>query len=388
MTLARHIDDEGHRMAPGLLYRAGKPNPKVLDPLMAVVRNPKERMGDIEAQLAANLIGVRGVQRLATQFGREHLAVYSQALLDYSAAFMARTIASIPPGVYRFEDAMDDDGFEAKTIPIRVTLTIRPDRAIVDLTQTGDAVPGPINCPRAVACSASYYCFACLLDAAVPLNDGCFSAIEVITRPGSLVDAQYPRPVVAGNTETSQRIVDVVFGALAQALPQRIPAASGGTMSAFALGSRGGPVWTYIETIPGGAGGGPRWEGASAVHTHMTNTLNTPAEALEMQYPLRVRRFERSRGSGGAGLHRGGDSVIREVEVLADIEGTILSERRVGRPWGLHGGQPGASGSNTLIQPDGSEVPLGGKAHFFAAPGSCVRIVTPAGGGWNAPPQE
>jgi N-methylhydantoinase B len=384
MTLARHIDDEGHRMAPALIYQAGKPNPAVLDPFLAAVRNPSERLGDLEAQLAANTIGVRGVQRLATQFGPEHLLTYSQALLDYSAAFMARAIAAIPPGVYRFEDQMDDDGFEAQHIPIRVTLTIQPDKAIVDLSETADAVPGPINSPRAVACSAAYYCFACLLDGAVPLNDGCFSAIEVITRPGSLVDAQYPSAVVAGNTETSQRVVDTVFGALAQALPERIPAASAGTMSAFALGSRDGPVWTYIETIPGGAGAGPQRNGASAVHTHMTNTLNTPAEALEMQYPLRVVRFERAAGSGGAGLHRGGDGVVRELEILADVEGTILSERRRTRPWGLAGGEAGAAGVNTLIQPDGSQTPLGGKVHFTAGPGSRIRIVTPGGGGWKA----
>jgi len=189
--------------------------------------------------------------------------------------------------------------------------------------------------------------------------------------------------VVAGNTETSQRIVDVIFGALSQALPDRIPAASAGTMSCLAIGSRGGPVWTYIETIPGGAGGGPRRAGAPAIHTNMTNTLNTPAEALEMQYPLRVRRFERLPGSGGRGVHNGGDAVVRELDILGDIEGTVLSERRRQGPWGLNGASAGAPGSNVLIAPDGTERSLGGKAQFSAGAGWRIRITTPGGGGWQ-----
>jgi N-methylhydantoinase B len=400
MALARHIDDEGHRMPPSILYTAAGANPLVMDPFLKAVRNPAERLGDLDAQLAANTIGVRAVQRLAKQFGASHLEEYSMSLLDYSAAFMRRAISTIPPGIYRFEDVMDGDGFDAVDIPIRLKLTVESDRVVVDLTQTADAVPGPINCPRAVACSAAYYCFACLMDSAAPLNEGCFSAIDVITRPGSLVDARYPSAVVAGNTETSQRIVDVIFGALAQALPNKIPAASSGTMSAFALGAAGSaaplrsafciqtsafpPTWTYIETIPGGSGGGPQRAGTHAVHTHMTNTLNTPAEALEMQYPLRVRRFERSRGSGGAGQQSGGDGVIREIEILGDVEGTILSERRTRCPWGLAGGSAGAAGANTFISADGVERPLGGKAHFVAGPGCRIRIVTPGGGGWGS----
>jgi N-methylhydantoinase B len=385
MALARHIDEEGHRMPPGILYTAVGPNASVMEPFLKAARNPSERLGDLDAQLAANTIGVRAVQRLVKQFGVDHLVFYSQSLLDYSAAFMSRAIASIPAGTYRFEDVMDGDGFDAIHIPIRVKLTVKPDRVMVDLTQTADAVPGPINCPRAVACSAAYYCFSCLMDPAAPLNQGCFSVIDVVTRPGSLVDARYPSAVVAGNTETSQRIVDVIFGALAQALPGRIPAASSGTMSAFALGGRGGagPVWTYIETICGGAGAGPQGPGIHAVHTHMTNTLNTPAEALEMQYPLRVRRFERARNSGGAGQHPGGDGVIREIEILAEVEGTLLSERRTVQPWGLAGGDSASAGVNTLIDPDGAESPLGGKAHFVAGVGTRVRIVTPGGGGWG-----
>jgi N-methylhydantoinase B len=384
MALARHIDEEGHRMPPAILYTTEGPNTAVMDPFLKAARNPAERLGDLHAQMAANTIGVRAVQRLAAQFGAEQLADYCKALLDYSAAFMALAISAIPPGSYSFTDVMDGDGFDATNIPMWVTLTVSGNRVTVDFRETADAVTGPINCPRAVACSAAYYCFSCLLETDVPLNQGCFSAIEVITRPGSLVDAQYPSPVVAGNTETSQRIVDVIFGALAKAIPDRIPAASSGSMSAFALGSNNSPIWTYIETIPGGSGGGPDHDGEHAVHTHMTNTLNTPAEALEMQYPLRVRRFERARCSGGNGRHPGGDGVVREIEILANAEGTILSERRTSQPWGLAGGGSAAAGCNTLIHPDGTEQPLGGKAHFTASPGTRVRIITAGGGGWGA----
>jgi N-methylhydantoinase B len=384
MTLSRHIDDEGYRIAPALLYVAGKTNGAVLDPLLAAVRTPSERLGDLEAQLAANSVGARGVQRLARQFGREHLSAYSEALLRYSAAFMSRAISAIPGGVYRFEDALDDDGFDDRSIPIRVKLMIDGDRAIVDLSESADDVAGPVNCPRAVTCSAIYYCFACLLEDSVPLNEGCFRNIEMITRPGSVVDAQYPSAVVAGNTETSQRIVDAVFGALAQAIPDRIPAASAGTMSSLALGSRQPPIWTYYETIPGGAGAGPIGPGESAVQVHMTNTLNTPAEALEMQYPIRARRFERVIGSGGKGAHLGGDGVIRELEMLCDVEGTILSDRRRTAPYGLAGGSSGSTGRNSLVLPDGRVETLAGKAHFHAHSGSRIQIITPGGGGWGA----
>jgi N-methylhydantoinase B len=384
MALSRHIDDEGHRIPPALLYIAGQVNHAVLDPLLAAVRTPSERLGDLDAQLAANAIGVRETCRLAEHFGIQALTTYSQALIDYSATFMAGAIAQIPDGVYTFEDAMDDDGFSDETIAIRVKITIAGDRAVVDLTGTADAVAGPVNCPRAVACSAVFYCFVCLLDESVPLNEGCFGNIEVITRAGSLVEAAYPSPVVAGNTETSQRVVDAVLGALAAAIPDRIPAASSGSMSSLALGAVAAPMWTYYETIPGGAGGGPIHAGESAVQTHMTNTLNTPAEALEMQYPMRVRRFELARNTGGAGVHPGGHGVIREIQMLTEVSGTILSDRRRLKPWGLAGGGAGSAGQNAILRSDGTEELLRGKDRFHARIGDRVRVVTPGGGGWQA----
>jgi N-methylhydantoinase B len=381
MTLSRHIDEEGVRIEPALLDRRGARDEAVLSRLLSAVRTPDERLGDLEAQLAANHVGAVALGRMIARHGIDVVEHCGRALLDYSQAFMARTIATIPPGEYRFEDVMDDDGLGAGPVPIRVTARVSRDRVEVDLCESADQVAGCINCPRAVTRSAAYYCFACLLEEHVPLNSGIFRNIDVVTRPGSVLDALYPAAVVAGNTETSQRVVDVIFGALAQALPDRIPAASCGTMSSVALGGDG---WAYYETIGGGGGGGPGFDGASAVQCHMTNTLNTPAEALELQYPLRVRRFERAQGTGGAGSGRGGDGIVREIEALADCEGTILSDRRVSRPYGLAGGEPGKAGGEVIASAsDARDMPVKGKAQFRLRRGDVLRVRTPGGGGWG-----
>jgi N-methylhydantoinase B len=381
MTLSRNIDEEGIRIEPSLLYQANQVNQELLDRILQAVRTPQERMGDLEAQLAANRVGQASLIRLVDREGIAKVQQYGHALLDYSQAFMARAIDAIPDGAYSFEDAMDDDGAGNGPIAIRATITIAKDRAAVDFRDSADAVAGCINCPQAVTLSAVYYCFACLLDASTPFNAGCFRNIDVLTRPGSVLHAEYPSAVVAGNTETSQRVVDVVFGALSKALPDRIPAASCGTMSSVALG---GDNWTYYETIGGGSGATLGGNGASAVQCHMTNTLNTPAEALEMQYPLRVRRFSRALSTGGHGSSAGGDGIIREIEALADCEGTVLTDRRQSRPYGLHGGEPGEAGRNMIVDPDGSEHPLPGKMQFKLRKGQTLRIQTPGGGGWGA----
>ena len=314
MTLSRHIDEEGIRIEPGLLYRRGVRDETLLGKILHAVRTPAERIGDLEAQLAANHVGASAMLRMIERHGMETVTRYGNALLDYSQSFMAACIGSIPDGDYAFEDVLDDDGTGAGPIGIVAMVKIAGDRATVDLTGSADQVAGCINCPAAVARSAVYYCFACLLGEGVPLNGGCFRNIDVITRPGSVVHALYPAAVVAGNTETSQRIVDAVFGgAGAGADPERIPAASCGTMNSLAFGGEG---WTYYETIGGGSGAGPSGDGASCVQCHMTNTLNTPAEALELQYPLRVRRFERVAKTGGEGAFRGGDGIIRSIECL------------------------------------------------------------------------
>jgi N-methylhydantoinase B len=275
---------------------------------------------------------------------------------------------------------LDDDGTGYGPVAISAKVRIAGDRATVDLRGCDDQVKGCVNCPASVARAAVYYCFACLMDEHVPLNGGCFRNVEVLTRPGSVVHARYPAAVVAGNTETSQRLVDVVFGALARASPDRVPAASCGTMSSVALG---GEAWTYYETIGGGSGAGPDGDGASAVQCHMTNTLNTPAEAIEMQYPLRVVRFERAAGTGGAGKYRGGDGIIRELEALTPCEGTVITDRRISRPYGLSGGSPASAGRNAIVAGPGDGTPIGGKSKVKLSRGDVLRIITPGGGGWG-----
>jgi N-methylhydantoinase B len=380
MTLSTHIDQEGIRIEPTRLLTAGVRNQDVFDRIMNAVRTPAERLNDLEAQLSANTVGARSLAATVGIHGAEYVRRYGRALLDYSQAFLAAAIDAIPDGVYEFEDRMDDDGAGTLDIPIRVVITINGDQATVDLRNSAPQAKGCINCPRAVALSAAYYCFACLLDPGVPLNGGCFRNITVLTTPGTVCHAEYPAAVVAGNTETSQRLVDVIFGALANAIPDTIPAASCGTMNSVALGGEG---WTYYETVGGGSGGGPTGSGASAVQCHMTNTLNTPAEAIELQYPLRVRRFERDPGTGGNGRHRGGDGVIREIEALAPTTGTLLTDRRLHRPYGLAGGTPGSPGENWIIVTGDHDQVVAPKAEFALKTGDRLRIMTPGGGGWG-----
>jgi N-methylhydantoinase B len=394
MTLSRRIDEEGVRIEPALLYRRGVREEGLLQRILSAVRTPDERLGDLEAQLAANAVGVRALRRMIESRGRDTVLQYGRALQNYAEAFMSRTIAAIPDGTYRFEDVMDDDGAGAGPITIRVVVSFQGDVAAVDFTGTDPQVQGCVNCPDAVTRSAVYYCFACLMmnaagEAGVPLNGGCFRNIRVITRPGTVVHAVYPAAVVAGNTETSQRVVDVVFGALAKALPDVIPAASCGTMSSVALGGMlpGGRAWTYYETVGGGSGASPDGDGASAVQCHMTNTLNTPAEAIELQYPLRVRRFERAPATGGAGRKVGGDGIAREIEALEECEGTLLADRRKGRPYGLRGGGAGEPGNDFIhVTASGESVDWEtGKVRFRLRRGDVLHIRTPGGGGYGAP---
>ena len=382
MPLATEIFQEGLRIPPVKLVRAGRFDADLLALLLANVRTPEERRGDLGAQLAALRTGERRLREVAGKYGAAKLAEQTTELLDYAERSMRLRIAAIPDGAYDFEDVLDDDGFGAEDLPIRCRLTVAGERATVDFRDSAPQTRGGVNANRAVTTAAVMYCFRCLIREEVPYNAGLLRPIEILTTPGTLVDAVAPAAVAAGNVETSQRITDVVMGALAQALPLDVPAASSGSMSNLSLGGadpRNGAPFAYYETIAGGMGARPDADGLSAIHTHMTNSLNTPVEALERQLPILVRRYGVRRGSGGAGAFRGGDGVVKEFELLADAEITLLTERRRRGPYGLAGGEPGAPGLNLL---DGE--PLAAKGSFDAKAGQRLRIETPGGGGFGA----
>jgi N-methylhydantoinase B len=374
-TRAVTIDEEGLRIAPTLL------DDDVVARLCAVARAPEERRGDLAAQRAALEVGSRRLQALAETYGADTLAARSEALIGYTEALLRAAIRDIPDGVYAFADSLDDDGAGRHDVAIRVRLTIAGDGAVVDFSDSDDEVPGPLNAVYAVTLSAVVYAFRLLLAEDAPTNHGLYLPLEVVAPDGSLLNARPPRAVAAGNVETSQRIVDVVLGALAQALPGRIPAASAGTMSNVLFGD---DQFAYYETIGGGAGASPAGAGASAVQTHMTNTRNTPVEVIEHTLPVRIARYARRRGSGGGGLHAGGDGIVREFELLRDTTVTLIGERRRRPAYGLSGGGPGTPGEDALQRGD-VRVRLPAKVTFAARAGDRVTICTPGGGGYGDP---
>ncbi len=375
VTRAVTIDDEGLRIPPTRL------DDVIIGKLCAVARAPDERRGDLAAQRAALEVGCRRLVALAATHGADTLAARSQALIGYTEALLRAAIADIPDGVYAFADSLDDDGAGRNEIGIRVLVTISGDRATVDFSDSDAEVQGPLNAVYAVTLSAVVYAFRLLLAEDAPTNHGLYLPLEVIAPDGSVLNAQPPRAVAAGNVETSQRVVDVVLGALAQALPKRIPSASAGTMSNVLFGD---DQHAYYETIGGGAGASPSAAGASCVQTHMTNTRNTPVELLEHELRLRIVRYARRRGSGGGGSHHGGDGIVREFELLAPTTVTIIGERRRRPPYGLSGGGPGTPGEDTLRRGE-VIVRLPAKVTFAARAGDRLTIATPGGGGHGDP---
>ena len=384
MPLARHIDEEGVRIPPRKLRVRGRVDRKFFAWFLSQVRTPAEREGDLRAQLAANRVGEGRLGAAVEKYGAALLRRGIDALLDYTERRTRHAIRQIPTGTFQFEDVLDDDGLGTRNIRIRVAVTLRGGHATVDFTGTDPQVPGSMNAVYPVTLSAVFYVFKCLAGAEVPSNAGGMRPLTVIAPEGSVVNARYPAPVAGGNVETSQRVVDVVLGALAQAAADRIPAASCGTMNNVTLGGRDGAgnAFAYYETIAGGMGAGPGLGGLSGVQTHMTNTLNTPIEAIETAFAFRVRRYARRRGSGGAGAFEGGDGVVREYETRVPAEVVLLTERRVHAPWGLAGGGSGAPGENVLITPQG-ERRLPGKVSFVLRPGEILSVRTPGGGGYG-----
>jgi N-methylhydantoinase B/oxoprolinase/acetone carboxylase alpha subunit len=390
MPLAREIYQEGLRLPPILLVRRGRMDVPLLDLILANVRTPDERRGDLMAQIAANRRGEERLLEMAARHGRETLDRNMQALQDYSEAMMRASTAQIPYGEYSFSDYLDEDGAGSGPVEIRVKIDVSDDVVDVDFKGSSAQVAGCVNANHAVAVSATAYVFRCvagrLVSGDIPYNSGLLRPVSIHTPERSVVNAGPPAAMAAGNVETSQRITDTLFGALAKALPALIPAASSGTMNNLTVGGwdpRRDKPFAYYETIAGGSGASPEGPGASAIHTHMTNSWNTPAEAFEHEYPMRIRRYEIRRGSGGPGKYRGGDGIVREIEFLAPAEVTILSDRRVSGPWGLQGGGSGAPGRNSLAR-DAVEMPIAGKARFEVKVGDVLRIETPGGGGWGA----
>jgi N-methylhydantoinase B len=385
MSISREIFQEGLIIPPVKLFDQGALNQAVLDLILSNVRTSQERSGDIMAQVAANLRGAKRMQETVDRYGRTLISQYIDELLAYTERVTRALLRKIPNGVYSFSDSLDDDGIHDNPVQISVKVAVGDDSAVVDFTGTSAQVDGSLNAVYAITLSAVYYVFRSLIGLDVPNNAGCLVPIRVIAPEGSIVNARHPAPVAGGNVETSQRIVDVLFGALASALPGEVPAASQGTMNNVTIGGwdpiRNVP-FAYYETIAGGIGARPTKDGLSALHSHMTNTLNTPVEALEYAYPLRVKRYEIRRSSGGKGKHSGGDGIIREIELLAPAEINLITERRRLHPYGLHGGMPGARGENNL-QHGSTTLPLPGKGRVMADAGDVLQVCTPGGGGFG-----
>ncbi len=417
MGPCREIYQEGLRIPPVKIMRGGEIVPDILALLLNNVRTPEEREGDLGAQIAACQTGAQRLAEICARYGLARAQKAAAALLEYSEKLMRSFLVTVRPGNYSAEDFLDNDGVDNN--PVRIAVTIRVEKTrpaaslsaptpkpmvTIDFTGTDRQVAGAINAVEAITYSACFYVFRCLLREDVPTTAGLMRDIRVIAPPGTVVNARPPAAVAGGNVETSQRIVDVLLRALAKAIPDRIPAAAAGTMNNLTIGgmdSRGGDGRTagdrnneengphagqpfaYYETIAGGMGARPTKDGVSGVHTHMTNSLNTPAEALENAYPVRLRQYSLRANSGGRGQHTGGDGIVREIEVLTDAQVTLLADRRSRGPYGLAGAGDGAPGRTIIIRHDGSEEEIPGKTSVRLRAGERVRIESPGGGGWG-----
>lgn len=381
MPVSTRPEEEGLLIPPTLVMRNWAWRRSVLDHLLGGLRDGEGAFGDFSAQAAANRLGVRRLEALARSLGRDAFSTRAAALQDYAERLARSVFETLPAGAYRFTDHLDDDGAGTERIPISVTLSVLDGGdLVVDFDGTAPQVAGNLNCPLPVTVAAVTYVLRCLMPDQVPACAGALKPLEIRAPKGCLVNARPPAAVAAGNVETSMRIVDAVCGALAQVVPDRVPAASQGTMNNLAMGRRGQDGWDYYETVAGGMGGAPGAAGANARHSHMTNTLNTPVEVIERHYPLRVERYALRRGSGGDGRHPGGDGVVRAYRFLEPASLSVIGERRREGPWGLEGGAPGAPGVCTL---DGEVLPP--KCQRDVAAGQLLTLETPGGGGYGEP---
>ena len=401
MGLCSEIYQEGFRIPPVKLVRGGEMDRDLLALLLANVRTPREREGDLSAQIAARHTGEVRLREVCTRYGLPRVERAAEALLDYSEQMMQALLGKMPVGSCEAEDFLDDEGAPvaganeqevrgSKPVRIAVKITVQRQKnrgvVTVDFTGSDPQVAGSTNAVEAITYSACFYVFRCLLAEDVPATAGLMRPVRLIAPQGTVVNARSPAAVAGGNVETSQRIVDVLLRALAQIVPHRIPAASSGTMNNLTIGGidpRSGEPFAYYETIAGGSGASPQANGASGVHTHMTNSLSTPAEALEYAYPFRITRYGLRRDSGGEGKHPGGNGIVREIEVLTDAQVTLLSERRTVAPYGLDGGSEASRGRAIITDLEKKERAIPGKATAKLKKGERIRVETPGGGGWG-----
>ena len=383
---ATEIFQEGVRIPPIKLWHKGKLNDEAWALFLANVRTPREREGDLRAQYAANETARRRLDALVDRVGWATLTDAMRELNDYSERRMRAEIERLPDGTYAAQDVLDDDGHGHSDLTIRATLTIEGDELTIDFAGTAAQVDGPLNAPFAVTASAVYYAVRCLTDPTIPPNHGCYRPVEIKAPSRSLVNAEPPAAVVGGNLETSQRIVDVLIKALFEITPERAIAACQGTMNNFTFGGVNPDTnepFTFYETIAGGVGASAHRDGPDGTHSHMTNTLNTPIEVMESSFPVRVERYEFRLDSGGHGRHRGGHGLRRDVRALAPMTVSLLADRRRSRPYGLDGGEPGATGADRLIQGD-RETAFPSKGSRGLRPGDVISIRTPGGGGYGS----
>jgi N-methylhydantoinase B len=391
MGICREIYQEGIRIPPIKLIAGGQLQEDVFRLLLNNVRTPEEREGDLNAQIAACHTGAARLSEIVERYGLTRVQKVLRELQEYSEKLMRAFLSKVAHGRYEAEDFLDDDGTGSGPVRIAVALAFQAAPAgkplvTVDFTGSSPQVAGSINAVEAITYSACFYVFRCLLQEDVPAAAGLMRPVKLIAPAGTIVNARPPAAVAGGNVETSQRIVDVLLRALAKAMPDRVPAGSSGTMNNLTIGGideRTGEPFAYYETIAGGMGARPDRPGVNGVHTHMTNSLNTPAEALEYAYPLRVTHYGLRKGSGGAGKFRGGDGIVRELELLADAEVTLLADRRSRGPYGLRGGIDGAAGKTEIIRTDRTCQVIGGKASVRLKKGSRVKVESPGGGGWG-----
>ncbi len=386
MPLSTSLFQEGVIIPPLKLVENGEIDKKFMKFLLNNVRTPYEREGDFAAQIMANIIGIKRIKELIEKYSEKTVLFYADELINYTERITRHIIGNMKDGVFEFEDFLDNDGISDEPVKIKVIVEIKGDEMHIDFSESSPQVKGSVNAVFAITASAVLYVVRTLIEREISTNAGILRAIKIKTKKGTIVDAEFPSAVAGGNVETSQRIVDVLLGALYKALPDKIPAASQGTMNNIAIGGideRRGTPFAYYETLAGGMGASSKNNGANAVHSHMTNTLNTPVEALEYSYPFLVTNYSIRKGSGGKGKFSGGNGLIREIKLLSDSEITVLSERRRFAPYGLNGGEAGKTGLNIIIDENGEKKVMPSKFNISVKKGSILRIETPGGGGWG-----